>query len=192
MNNRTMLDKFRDVMFSDLDEMELSKDERAALKRYRAIFTLSLENPSIPDVELRDYLMSEHGIGMSQAYRDIENVRVLLGNVRNAGKEWVRYIVNETLKKAIEDAKKMGNKGIKLIIMASDKLGKYNKLDREDAEEFPWDEIIPQSIEPTSDPTVLGVKKLENRDAEIRRLLDKYREDIEIETVNFEPVSDDQ
>lgn len=187
-----MLDKFRDVMFSDLDEMELSKDERAALKRYRAIFTLSLENPSIPDVELRDYLMSEHGISMRQAYRDIDNVRVLLGNVRNAGKEWVRYIVNETMKKAIEDAKKMGNKGIKLMIMAADKLGKYNKLDREDAEELPWDEIIPQSIEPTSDPTVLGVKKLENRDAEIRRLLEKYRDDIEIETVNFEPVNDEQ
>lgn len=192
MSEKIMLDKFRDVMFSDLDEMELSKDERAALKRYRAIFTLSLENPSIPDVELRDYLMSEHGISMRQAYRDIDNVRVLLGNVRNAGKEWVRYIVNETMKKAIEDAKKMGNKGIKLMIMAADKLGKYNKLDREDAEELPWDEIIPQSIEPTSDPTVLGVKKLENRDAEIRRLLEKYRDDIEIETVNFEPVNDEQ
>ncbi len=170
MNKRTALDKFHNVMFVDFDESILDQDEKEMLKRYRAVFTLSLENPSLTDTKLRDYLMEEYGITMATAYRDLANVRILLGSVQNAGKEWVRYLVNETLKKAIEDAKNMGKQGIKLMIMAADKLGKYNRLDREDATELPWDEIIPQSIEPTTDPTVLGIKPLENKPEEIRRI----------------------
>lgn len=188
MSNTTNLDKFHDVFFSDFDEQKLTKDERQILMRYRSIFTLSLERPSIQDVELRDYLMTEYGISQTQAYRDICNIRVLLGHVQNAGKEWVRYIVNETLKKAIEDAKLLGPKGIKLMIMAADKLGKYNRLDKEDSVEIPWDDIIPQSIEPTTDPTVLGIKPLENKEEAIRKMYEKYREEIEIEDVDYEPV----
>jgi len=186
MNKRTALDKFHNVLFVDFDESRLNEDEREMLKRYRSVFTLSLENPSLTDTKLRDYLMEEYGITMATAYRDLSNVRILLGNVQNAGKEWIRYLVNETLKKAIEDARSMGKSGIKLMIMAADKLGKYNRLDREDATELPWDEIIPQSIEPTTDPTVLGIKPLENKTEEIRRMYEKYRGEIEIEDFEYE------
>ena len=72
--------------------------------------------------------------------------------------------------------------------MAANVLGKYNRLDREDAQEMPWEEIIPQSIEPTSDPTVLGGKKLENREEEIRKMYEKYKGEIEIEDIGYEEV----
>ena len=85
----------------------------------------------------------------------------------------MRYLVNETLKEAIETAKKGGPKRLKELIMAADKLGKYNRLDKEDALEIPWDEILPIPIEPTTDPTVLKVKPLENKEAEIERLYKK-------------------
>ncbi len=187
MSRPTNLEKFHNVLFVDFDETQLTLDEKEMLKRYRAIFTLTLENPSMTDTKLRDYLMEQFGVNMATAYRDLGNVRILLGNVQNAGKEWIRYIVNETLKKAIEDAKSMGKNGIKLMIMAADKLGKYNRLDKEDATELPWDEIIPQQIEPTTDPTVLGIKPLKNKEEEIRRMYEKYREEIEIEDINCEP-----
>ena len=187
MSKRNTLDKFHNVMFVDFDESVLTLDEREMLRRYRAVFTLSLENPSMTDTKLRDYLMEEFGVNMATAYRDLSNVRVLLGNVQNAGKEWIRYIVNETLKKAIEDAKLLGKNGIKLMILAADKLGKYNRLDKEDATELPWDEIIPQTIEPTTDPTVLGIKPLANKEEEIRRMYEKYRDEIEIEDIGYEP-----
>jgi len=192
MSRKNNLDKFRDVLFSDVKENEhLTPVEIEQLKRYRACFSLSLENPSTPDKELRDYLMNEFGISESQAYRDIGNIRILLGNIRNAGKEWVRYLVNETLKEAIETAKKGGPKRLKELIMAADKLGKYNRLDKEDALEIPWDEILPIPIEPTTDPTVLKVKPLENKEAEIERLYKKYRGEIEIEYIDYEEVNDD-
>lgn len=187
MSKQTTLQKFNDVFFAEIDDSKLSKDEKNMLTRYRAIFTLSLERPSIQDVELRDFLMNEYGISQTQAYRDIADIRTLLGNVQNAGKEWVRYMVNETLKKSIEDAKKMGAKGIKLMIMAADKLGRYNRLDKDDTIEIPWEEIIPQSIEPTTDPTVLGIKPLDNKEEAIRKMYEKYKEDIEIEDADYEP-----
>lgn len=187
MSKQTTLQKFNDVFFAEIDDSKLSKDEKNMMIRYRAIFTLSLERPSIQDVELRNFLMNEYGICQTQAYRDIADIRTLLGNVQNAGKEWVRYMVNETLKKAIEDAKKMGSKGIKLMILAADKLGRYNRLDKDDTIEIPWEEIIPQTIEPTTDPTVLGIKPLDNKEEAIRKMYEKYKEDIEIEDADYEP-----
>lgn len=189
MSRKCNLDKFRNVLFSDISENEtLLPVERDQLKRYRAAFHLSLENPSMPDTRLRDFLMNEFFISESQAYRDIGNIRILLGNVRNAGKEWIRYLVNETLKKAIEDAD--DKKYLKERIAAAGLLGKYNRLDKEDALEIPWDEILPQDIEPTSDPTVLSskVKPLQNKEEEIRKMYEKYKGDIELEYVDYEEV----
>jgi hypothetical protein len=191
MSRKPNLDKFHDVLFKDFDEQKhLNLSEQKQLMRFRAAFTMSLENPSIPDTVLRDYLIEEFGISTTQAYADIGNVRILLGNVRNAGKEWVRYLVNETLKKAIEDARALGSKGIVLAIMAADKLGKYNRLDREDAETLPWEEIVPVPIEPTSDPTVLGIKPLENKEEVIRNMYEKYKGEIEIEDIGYEELPD--
>lgn len=188
MSRKCNLDKFRDVLFSDIKESDhLLPVEIDQLKRYRAAFHLSLETPFIADIKLRDFLVKEFKISESQAYRDIGNIRILLGNVRNAGKEWIRYLVNETLKGAITDAKK--KKYLKERIAAAGLLGKYNRLDKEDALEIPWDEIIPISIEPTSDPTVLKIKPLANKEEEIRKMYEKYKDDIELEYVEYEDLS---
>ena len=116
-------------------------------------------------------------------------MRVILPNIRNAGKEWLRYIVNEELKQAIADAKTAGK--LKERILAITALAKYNKLDQADTEEMQWDQIIPTPIEPTSDPTVLGIKPLPNKLQVIEELYKKYRDDIEIDDIPFEDVTDD-
>lgn len=195
MSRKSNLDKFRDVLFSDLAESDhLLPVEREQLKRYRAAFHLSLENPSMPDTKLRDFLMNEFAISESQAYRDIANIRILLGNIKNTGKEWVRYLVNETLKEAIELAKGAGTKKLKELVAAAGMLGKYNRLDKEDALEIPWDEILPMDIEPTTDPTVLSgkVKPLKNKEEEIRKLYEKYKGDIELDYTDYEEVNEDE
>jgi hypothetical protein len=191
MSRKANLDKFHDVLFNDFDEqVHLSVYEQQQLKRYRFAFSQSLENPSIPDSKLRDFLMNEFGISQSQAYYDIANTRILLGNVRNAGKEWIRYLVTETLKEAIEACRK--KKKWKEVILATHVLGKYNKLDKEDSNEFPWEEILPIPIEPTNDVTVLKVKPLENKEEEIRKMYEKYKGEIDIEDIGYEEVSDER
>ena len=191
MSRKANLDKFHDVLFKDFDEQQhLTLVERDQLKRYRAAYSQSLESPSLPDSKLRDFLINEFGISQTQAYYDIVNIRILLGNVRNAGKEWIRYLVNETLKEAIEACKK--NKKWKEVILATNVLGKYNKLDKEDAMEYPWEEILPIPIEPTSDVTVLKVKPLANKEEEIRKMYEKYKGEIDIEDIGYEEVDDER
>jgi hypothetical protein len=190
MSRKTNLDKFQELMFRDISEItDLDHVERQQLIRYRFAFTQLLDNPSKEDTILRDDLMNEFGISQSQAYRDISNMKVILPNIRNAGKEWIRYIVNEELKAAIKFAR--DNAKPKEWIAAISALAKYNKLDQDEAEAMPWDEIIPTPIEPTSDPRVLGIEPLKDEAATIKKLLEKYKGDIEIEDIEYEDFSDE-
>lgn len=191
MSRKANLDKFHDVLFKDMDEqLCLTMVEREQLKRYRAAYSLSLENSSMLDTELRDFLMSEFDISQTQAYYDITNIRVLLGNVRNASKEWIRYLVNETLKEAINASRIEGK--WKNVILATNVLGKYNKLDKDDAVEYPWEDILPIPIEPTNDVTVLKVKPMENKEAEIKKMYEKYKGEIDIEDIGYEEVENER
>ena len=191
MSRKNNLDKFQEVMFADkMDISHLSPVEQMQVVRYRFAFTQCLETPSIADNILRDQLISEFGISQSQAYRDIANIKIILPNIKAAGKEWIRYIVTEELKEAIREAKLAGPDFLKERIMAIDKLGKYNKLDQDEGEELPWDDIVPITIEPTSDVTVMGAIPMENAEEEIRKLYEKYKGDIEIEDVEYQDLTD--
>jgi hypothetical protein len=213
MSRKNNLDKFKEVMFAHSDELAgFTEDEKEQLSRYRFAFTLSLDNPTIPDRELRDELISKYKISVSQAYRDIGNVKIILPSVRNAGREWIRYLVNEELKKVIQDINQLlegdmstygedkdGNPVVKpdytqraallnAKTAALDKIGKYNKLNKEDEFELNWDEIVPQSIEPTNDVSVLDVKPMDNPKETKRKLYEKYKNEIEIEDVGFQDI----
>lgn len=190
MSRESALDRFRNVLFKDAKESDLTKREYQQLIRYRDAFTQSLDNPLMRDTELRDYLMSNYNISESQAYRDLANMRILLGNVRNAAKEWIRYMVIEGLKKQYNKAD-TANK-TKEAIMALDKLGKYNRLDKDDVDELPFDKVIPVDWETTTDISVLGVKPLENKEEEIKRIFLKYADDIEIEDIEYQEVKKDE
>lgn len=183
------LERFRTVLFENVKESTLKGNEYQQLIRYRDAFTQSLDNPLIRDIELRDYLINKYRISERQAYRDLANIRILLGNVRNAGKEWIRYLVIEGLKDAANRAKLACK--IKEEIMALDKLAKYNRLDKEDMEELPFDKIIPVDWETTTDVTVLGTKPIENLDQEIAKLYKKYIDEIEIEDIDYQEVDDE-
>lgn len=191
MSRKANLDKFQEVMFADkADLAHLTPVEQMQVVRYRFAFTVCLDSPSIEDNKLRDQLIAEFGISKSQAYRDIANIKIILPNIKAAGKEWIRYIVTEELKIAIQECKDAGEDLMKERIMAIDKLAKYNKLDQDDGEELPWDDIIPIPIEPTNDVTVLGAVPLENAEEEIKKLYEKYKGDIEIEYVDYQEITD--
>lgn len=190
MSRKKNLDKFQAVMFDDIATIQdLTEDEKTQLRRYRFAFTQLLDNPAMSDTKLRDALMTMYSISETQAYRDIGNLKIILPNIRNAGKEWIRYVVNEELKIAIQRCKDAGDSKLKELIMAIDKLAKYNKLDQDEGENIPWDEIIPQEIEPTNDISVLGITPLEDRRGTIDKLYEKFKGEIEIEDIEYQDVS---
>ncbi len=196
MSRVSSLEKFKDYLFEDIDEIHilmklpnLSLAERNLILRFRFCFTRLLEKPSLQDKKLRDDLMNEFKISESQAYRDIADIKIFLPNYRAAGKEWYRYVVNEELKEAIQDAKDSDK--LRERIEAIKALAKYNKLDQEEGEELPWDKIVPIPIEPTTDPTVLGITPIKDLDNEIKKLIDKYKGEIEIEDIDYQEIDGD-
>lgn len=182
------LDRVKTALF-DGNEQTLSAVELHLFRRYKASFTMWLDEPTMRDSEIRDFLRANFDISESQAYRDIANIKFLLGNVRNANKEWQRYKVINMLDEAYALAKEA--KDAKAMILAADKLGKYTQLDQKDDEIKPWDEIIPQTFEPTSDPSVLGIKPMPNYRAKIKEMLKEYSQDIEfIEIREYKDLED--
>jgi len=197
MSKKSLLEKYKDYLFEDIDEIailmkipNLSITARNMILRFRFAFSRLLENPSLQDKKLRDDLMNEFKISETQAYRDIADIKIFLPNFKAAGKEWIRYVVNEELKEAISDAKESGQ--LRERVEAIKALGKYNRLDQDDGEEIPWDQIIPVSIEPTTDPSVLNVKPIPNLEEEIKKLYEKYKAEIEIEDIDYQEIDGDR
>lgn len=190
MSKTKPLEKFRAVLFDGSSTLSLSNAELAQLTRYRDAYTQWLEEPSLSETQMRDYLMNNHFISKSQAYRDLHNIKILLGNVKTASRSWIQHVVNETLLETITKLKG-DSKRIKELIMAVDKLAKYNQLHQDAPLDIPWDEIIPMQVEPTSDPSILGIKPMADLQKIKADLYKKYGDDIEIEDTTFVDVTED-
>jgi hypothetical protein len=151
---------------------QFSDSEIEIKKRYAAVFTFWIDKPTLSDKKIINYMISELDLSKSQAYRDLYNIKILLGNVRNATKEWQRYKLIAMLDKAYEFAEK--KKDAKSMILAADKLGKYTQLDKEDAIKIPYDEIVPQNFDITPDVSVLDLVPIENLQEVQSKMRKKY------------------
>jgi len=155
--------------------------------RLRSAYVLWLEYPRKKDAEIRDHLMN-FGVNKSMAYNDIQVLKVLLGDMTETSKSFHRFKFNSMVLNAYDLAER--KKDARNMVAAADKYAKYNQLDKEDAFKIPWDEIIIQPFEPTSDSTVIGIKPVANIKEKIEAMKNKYiqdiAEDIEFEDVDFD------
>lgn len=179
MAKQSTLDKFKQHLFDDSSGLVLTASESEQLKRYRAIYSERLEDPSISNKSLVTFLQSNFQISQSQAYRDIGQMEQLFGNVVNAQKEWVRYLVVETLKESIALARDQAD--IKTMVKAATALGVLTRLDKEDSQTIPYEDIVPLQIEFQNDPSILGLPKVENTRETIDKVLRKYIDNVDFE-----------
>jgi hypothetical protein len=186
---QNIIDKMNTLLF-DLLPADISEHERAMMLRYRDAYTHWLDNPLESDADIRDYLINNYKIEKSQAYRDIINIKLLLGNVRNAGKEWHRHRVNVLLEKAAAAALEGRSAAATALSKVATAFIKNNKLDMDEGEQLPYDEIIPPTFEPTTDPTAIGLKPLPNLRQRIAELKEKYIGEIDIQDTDYEELSD--
>lgn len=131
------LDLLHDHMFGE-SSVQLTGKQKEQLRRYQSVFTVWLETRGCR-IRLAGILVNTYGISVTQAYQDIKNVQILLGNVKRAAKEWYRYIANEMVKQAIcdldnseEDVKSAFFRA-KAKIAAAEALVKINRLNKIDA-----------------------------------------------------------
>ena len=196
MSKPSTLQKFYDCFMDDLSvNTTLTPVEKEQLIRYRHAFHTMLECPWTSTSELRDELMNRYGISESQAYRDIQNLEILKGNVQNTAQSFQLYKINQALDLALKLA--IENKDPEAIAKVSAVIGKYNRLDKEQSIRIPTEDIIPPAIEFTSNPEILGIKisdrVKENPRAYIESLINKYTNSINLEnSIDYEDIPDEQ
>jgi len=231
MGREHTLDKIQRVFFEGAEESILTPVQQQQIKRYRAAFSVWLDKPILSDTQVVKFLQAEHDVSKQQAYTDIRYIKVLLGNVKNAGKEWQRYKADQLVsdavalleprevEKEVEKPKKKGkvvgftaidpdeeeditekktftinpSKTDVLIAEAKIKAAKalvaIHKLDKDEGEPMPWEDIVPHDWEATSDPSVIGLKPIANIEEKIKKLKKKYSQDIEIVDTNYEDIT---
>lgn len=187
MPRPTTLEICRNNLYKDISEVPVAYQER--LKRIRVGYTFWYEFPTKTEPVIRDHLIAEFGVAKSTAYEDIQIIKILLGDIKNPNKEWIRFQVNAMLDEAYRIAELQNDP--KAMAVAAAQKAKYNMLDKPDAEPLPFDEIVPQQFEPTDDPSPLGLKKDPNIREKKRKLLEKYQSEIEIVDVPYEEMVND-
>ena len=174
MSKLTRLDRIQKAMFTPAEESQalLSEKDMEVKLRYEKVFTYWLNNPHFDDKQIVQFMINFCGVQKSVAYTDLRNIKQILGHVKVASKEWHRHMVVEMCRKAYKVA--MARKDPKGMALAADKIGKYTKLDKDEADALPWDELVPPNFDPEPDVTVLGIESVENIEMKRRALRDKY------------------
>ena len=124
-------------------------------------------------------MMAMHGISTNQAYRDLALIKLLFGSVALANKEQMRYKANYLYDAAAAAALAGNDKKAKALTKIADGIVKNNRLEDNEGEGLPWEEIVPVDISLTVDPTVIGIIPEKNIKAKAAKLLKQYTEDID-------------
>lgn len=177
----TTFDKIQKYLFSDksLSSKYLSEDEMAILDRYAITFTYWYNNPALTDRQIQNFITRRFNVSVSTALLDVPQIKALLGNIKTASKEYHRYIVVEMCKEAYQLAKNRNPPDVKGMVMAADKLGKYTRIDQDDIDNLPWDQIVPPNFEPTDNLSVLDISIDPDFEQRMKRLKSKYIREIE-------------
>lgn len=155
--------------------------------RVREMYNWFIANPDGTDREFVAEVCQRHGIHRTTAYSDLAVVKSLLPMLGSASRDFHRWRTNEMLIATYKMAEK--RKDSKTMERAATAYGKLNRVDLEDEQALPLDQILVQPFTATDDPRVLGIEPIPNINDKISTMIQKYRaETIDIEDVEFEEV----
>ena len=155
--------------------------------RVREMYNWFIANPDGTDREFVAEVCQRHGIHRTTAYSDLAVVKSLLPMLGSASRDFHRWRTNEMLIATYKMAEK--RKDSKTMERAATAYGKLNRVDLEDEQALPLDQILVQPFTATDDPRVLGIESIPNINDKISAMIQKYRaETIDIEDVEFEEV----
>lgn len=182
-----IIDVARTDLFTPQSDLEQRYDYKtvSALMRIRDEYQWTLANPDKPDRAFVDTMVARHGMSERAIYGDLAIIKQLLPALQSSSREWHRWKANQMLLETYEQAKRRHD--TKTMERAAASYAKFNRVDLEDEQVIPYEDIVVQPFTATSDPSVLGIKPIENLDEVIKALTEKYRkESLDIEDVEYE------
>ena len=182
-----IIDVARTDLFTPQSDLEQRYDNKtvSALMRIRDEYQWTLANPDKPDRAFVDTMVARHGMSERAVYADLAVIKQLLPALQSSSREWHRWKANQMLLETYEQAKRRHD--TKTMERAAASYAKFNRVDLEDEQVIPYEDIVVQPFTATSDPSVLGIKPIENLDAVVKAMIEKYRQEtLDIEDVEFE------
>ncbi len=175
------IDQYQLNLFSSVEEMRnnnVAEHIIVRLLRLRALYTFWLNFPMKTTREMVQQDMTMHpDIKQREAYDDIKLIKILIGNLEAESKEWHRHVFNRRTDEVFRQA--MRDHDNRAAEKANADYAKYNRVGEIDPQPFDYDDIIPHQIEPTDDPTVIGIAPIKDLRGSIRRLKKKLGADIQ-------------
>ncbi|MBE6317840.1 MAG: hypothetical protein E7081_02570 [Bacteroidales bacterium] len=174
-------------LFTSENELRAKYDEITVQRvlRIRDLYSYVIANPDTKDRQFVERAVSMFKVSQSCAYNDLAIIKALLPMLSKASRDFHRWRANEMLLETYRMAK--ARKDTKTMERAASSYAKYNRVDLEDEQLIPYDEIVVQPFTATDDPTPLGIKPIPNIQERIKKMLDKYiAESIDIQDVEFE------
>ena len=162
-----------------------SPDQVQHLIRLRDMYNYFLSNPDHKDRQLIQEFAARYPIAHSQLYADLATIKALLPVLASSSRDFHRYRYNEMILETYQMAKL--RKDTRTMEKAASSYAKYNRVDLEDEQAVPYDQIVVQPFTATDDPTVLGIKPIPNLQQKIKDMVAKYRaETLDIEDIDYE------
>ena len=157
----------------------------AHVLRLREMYNWYLSNPDAHDRQFIDECRSRYQLSKSQSYEDLALIKRLLPALSTASRDFHRWKANEMLLETYRMAK--ARKDTKTMEKAASSYAKYNRVDLEDEQAVPYDDIVVQPFTATSDPAVLGLVPIPNLQKRIDALLKELSgESRDIEDITYE------
>lgn len=192
MSLPTNIDEYQLNLFASIEDMQERKVPEHVVKRLlrlRALYTFWLNFPmkTTREMVLHDISMNAD-IKQREAYDDIRLIKILIGNLEAESKEWHRYVFNKRTEDIYRQA--MRDHDNRAAEKANADYAKYNRVGEIDEQPIDYDEITPHIIEPTDDPTVIGIAPIKDLRGKIRKLKKKFGADLE--DAEFVEVKDEE
>ena len=191
------IDQYSSYIVKNDDELVEAGVATAVIQRLHRLRGLYAYWLQFPDKFERDIMQQDialFGVKRTQAYDDVRLVQILLGNMQQASRNFMRWKINQDLEADLKAARRAGEHR---AVAAIEKVRVLNnRTDKEDEPETNYDRIPLFGVTFTSNPKALGIDAYDN-EVSLRKDIDKfnrkYNREIERdkEFTDYEEVEDD-
>lgn len=185
------IDAYSDYLPLDSEQLRrdlVPEDTIFRVERLRELSAYWRSYPQTTPKELVTRCMQLFKVEKSQAYDDIHILKILIGNLEATTKEFARWRANQMIEEDRLAARRDGD--WRAVASMQKNYIINNQTDKEDSPDKAFEKIVPLQIEPTDDPSVLGIKAPKNlrqlRDKLIRRYSKDEEFDDYVEVTNEE------
>lgn len=186
------IDKYAELLPLDSSELRLQmvpEDTIMRVERLRELSSYWRSYPSTSPKELVNRCMQLFKVGKSQAYDDVHLLKILIGNLEATTKEFARWRVNQMIEEDRAAARRDGD--WRAVASMQKNYILNNQTDKPDTPDMAFDKIVPLQIDPTDDPSVLGIKAPKNLRARRDKLIKQFSKDDEYAEYTDVPSTDD-